>query len=96
MLILRRREGESIRIGDEIEVEIVQIGANKVRVGVRAPEQIRVVRKEVYDVGEENAAASGITPELQRSIVEWLCAQKALNMPPVRPISALTDTSGIP
>jgi len=96
VLILRRREGESIRIGDEIEVEIVQIGANKVRVGVRAPEHIRVVRKEVQEVGEENAAAGSITPEMQRSIVDRLCSQKILNMPLVQPISSLTDTSGIP
>jgi carbon storage regulator len=96
MLILRRREGESILIGDDVEIEIVQIGANKVRVGVRAPDHVRVVRKEIHVIGLENAVASAISPELRKAIVDQICGKTFLNIHAELPISSLTDTSGIP
>lgn len=96
MLILRRREGEAILIGDEIEIEIVQIGANKVKIGVRAPDDVRVIRKEIQIVGAENEAAGAISPDLRMEIVDRLCGKTFLNISKERPISSLTDTSGIP
>jgi carbon storage regulator len=44
MLILMRRAGESIRIGDDITVKIVSLERNRVRVGVNAPRDVRVDR----------------------------------------------------
>nr|PZN31997.1 MAG: carbon storage regulator [Actinomycetota bacterium] len=58
MLILTRREGESIRIGHDIVITVVEIRGNQVRLGVEAPRSIQVHRAEVYDqVVEENRAA---------------------------------------
>ncbi|MFT4034906.1 MAG: carbon storage regulator CsrA [Patulibacter sp.] len=48
MLVLTRKPGEAIVIGDEIEIEIVAIGGGKVRVGITAPRTTSVHRKEVY------------------------------------------------
>lgn len=48
MLILARRSGESIRIGDEMVVTILSIQGNQVRIGVEAPRDIAVHREEVY------------------------------------------------
>ncbi len=46
MLILTRRSGESIFIGDDIEIVIKEVGKNQVRVGINAPKQIPIRRKE--------------------------------------------------
>ena len=58
MLIMARRRGESILIGDEIEIVIAHIGRSRVKVGIRAPRQMPVVAREVRMVGEENRAAA--------------------------------------
>lgn len=66
MLILTRRAGESIVIGDDIVVTIVEAGRDAVRVGIDAPRHISVHRHEVYaEIARENEAAraAGLTPE---------------------------------
>ncbi len=63
MLVLTRKPGEAIVIGDDIEIEIVAIGGGKVRVGITAPRSTTVHRKEVWvelqteGAAEENGAA---------------------------------------
>ena len=58
MLMMSRRAGESILIGEEIEILIAHVGRKKVRVGIRAPRSLRVVGRELRLVEEENRAAS--------------------------------------
>lgn len=58
MLVLTRKPGEAIVIGDDIEIEIVAIGGGKVRVGITAPRETTVHRKEVYVELQEAAAAT--------------------------------------
>jgi carbon storage regulator len=48
MLVLTRKRDESIMIGDDIEVSVLSITGEKVRVGIQAPRDIPVHRKEVY------------------------------------------------
>jgi carbon storage regulator len=48
MLVLTRRRTESIMIGDDIEVSVLAIAGEKVRLGIQAPREIPVFRKEVY------------------------------------------------
>lgn len=48
MLVLTRKVGESIRIGDEIEIIVTAVDQNKVRIGVRSPRSIPVYREELY------------------------------------------------
>ena len=58
MLILNRKEGESIIIADNIEVRILEIQDGKIKIGIDAPREITILRKEVYDsVVEENKNA---------------------------------------
>jgi carbon storage regulator len=47
MLVLTRREGESLLIGDDVEITIVEISGNRVRLGVTAPRTVNVVRVEL-------------------------------------------------
>ena len=54
MLILTRRVGESLRIGDEVSVTVLGIKGSQVRIGVNAPKSVSVHREEVYDrINEE-------------------------------------------
>ena len=58
MLVIRRRSGESVWIGDKVEVEILEIEGSQVKIGIRAPREIAVVRSEIHLTAEENRAAS--------------------------------------
>jgi len=62
MLMMARREGETILIGEEIEVVIAHIGRSRVKVGIRAPREMTVIAREVQLVRDENRAASARTP----------------------------------
>ena len=47
MLVLSRREGERIRLGDSIVVTVVRVRGDRVRIGIEAPSEIRVLREEL-------------------------------------------------
>ena len=49
MLVLTRRQNESIVIGDNIEITITNVSRNKVRLGINAPADVSVHRKEIYE-----------------------------------------------
>ena len=58
MLVLSRKRSESIVIGDDIEVTVLSTSGEKVRLGIRAPRDVPVFRKEVYlEIQQENLAA---------------------------------------
>ncbi|HEX8325840.1 MAG TPA: carbon storage regulator CsrA [Tepidisphaeraceae bacterium] len=64
MLVLSRQRDETIMIGDDIEVTVVDIRGDKVRLGISAPKEIAVHRKEVYEaIKRENRAAAQVKPE---------------------------------
>jgi len=64
MLVLSRQRDETIVIGDDIEIKVVDIRGDKVRLGITAPPHIPVHRKEVYEaIQRENQAAAGVKPE---------------------------------
>jgi carbon storage regulator len=58
MLVMSRRQGETILIGEDIEILIAHIGRSRVKVGIRAPRQTLVVAREMKLVREENLAAA--------------------------------------
>lgn len=61
MLVLSRQRDETIMIGDDIEITVVDIRGDKVRLGITAPRQVPVHRKEVYDaIKRENAEAARV------------------------------------
>jgi carbon storage regulator len=64
MLILTRKQGESVAIGDDIKVTVVEIQGKQVKLGVKAPREISVHRQEVYEkIQEENVRAAQVSQE---------------------------------
>lgn len=62
MLILTRKPGESLYIGDNIKVSIVEIKGNQIRVGIEAPTELRIYREEIYlQILDENRKAAQMT-----------------------------------
>lgn len=63
MLILTRKSGEGIRIGDSITIKVIEIRGNQVRLGVEAPKNIMVHRDEIYTlIRQENELAAQSSP----------------------------------
>jgi carbon storage regulator len=56
MLVLSRQKDESIIIGDDVEITIVDVRGDKVRLGINAPREISVHRKEVYEAIQREKA----------------------------------------
>ena len=63
MLILTRRVGETLVIGDDVTVTVLGIKGNQVRIGVNAPKDISVHREEIYDRIQREKAGSESAPE---------------------------------
>lgn len=71
MLVLTRRENESIMIGDSIEVKILDVKEHQVKVGIAAPKDVAVHRKEVYlaiQAENEHAAAPPEVDDISKLI----------------------------
>jgi len=73
MLVLTRQTNESIMIGDQIELMVVEIRGDKVRIGINAPVDIPVYRKEVYNaIQRENIEAAKMPAGDLRKVEELL------------------------
>ncbi len=69
MLVLSRQKDETIMIGDDVEITVVDIRGDKVRLGIKAPPHIPVHRKEVYEaIQQENRAAANVSPDDIQSV----------------------------
>jgi carbon storage regulator len=58
MLVIRRRPGECFLVGDDVEIEVLDSSPSQVKLGIRAPKSVIVMRKEIYITREQNVAAS--------------------------------------
>jgi carbon storage regulator len=62
MLIIRRKQGECILIGESIRVRVVELSPGRVKIGIEAPPEVLILREEIRIAGEQNmAAARGAT-----------------------------------
>ncbi len=64
MLILSRRESESLKIGDDITITIHEIQGGRVRIGISAPKNISIMRTELLQIAEQNKEAVNTTSVL--------------------------------
>lgn len=76
MLVLTRKIDECLMIGDDVEVMVVDIDGDQVKIGIEAPRDIPIHRKEVYEeIQRENIAAAqaeGASDETTRSVAEFI------------------------
>jgi carbon storage regulator len=71
MLILARKENQSIMIGDDIEITIVNIKGDHVKVGIQAPTNVKVFRKEIFEeIKKANIEATNIKPDAMKNITD--------------------------
>ena len=67
MLVITRRSGESFMIGDDIEISIIEVAGDKAKVGISAPREIRILRRELIDelrsANTQAASVGGVSLE---------------------------------
>ncbi|MCG3110442.1 MAG: carbon storage regulator CsrA [Candidatus Manganitrophus sp.] len=70
MLVLTRKSGEGIIIGDQIRVVVIEVHGNQVRLGIEAPAGIKIYREEVLaKIMLENKKAAGVDPKQLKDIL---------------------------
>jgi carbon storage regulator len=73
MLVLSRKIDERIMIGDQIEISVVDIKGDQVKLGISAPSQVKVYRKEVYQaIQKENIEAARVKPSALPTLEDLL------------------------
>ena len=78
MLVLTRKRNQSIVVNDNIELTIIDIQGDQVRVGINAPKDVKVFRKEVYvEMTEENQRASNVQMDALNMLKNAIKKQKA-------------------
>ena len=70
MLILSRKPGETLLINNEIEVKIIEINGDKVKIGIQAPKDVKILRQELAQTMDSNkASATKMSPSKLRSML---------------------------
>ncbi|CAH0237658.1 Carbon storage regulator homolog [Peribacillus sp. Bi96] len=72
MLVLTRKVNEAIMIGDDIEIKILSIEGEQIKLGINAPKNVDIHRKEIYlSIQQENSEATKTEPNLLENINEY-------------------------
>jgi len=65
MLVLTRKKNEAIQIGDDIEIKILSVDGDQIKLGIEAPKSVEIHRKEVYlDIQNQNSEAANIPSDI--------------------------------
>lgn len=71
MLVLTRKKGEAIQIGDDIEIKVLSVDGDQIKIGIEAPLSVDIYRKEIYvSIQEENNEAANVTLDLVKLLTE--------------------------
>ena len=83
MLVIRRRAGESILVGEDIEIQILDLSPTRVKLGIVAPDAVQILRKELMLTAEQNLiAARGVTEKGILSLLRGLAAPSVIPSKP--------------
>jgi carbon storage regulator len=92
MFVIRRKIGESVRIGEDILVEVLESTPSRVKLGITAPPDVRVVRSEVLLAESQNrAAAGGCRPDVLASLARQIRQETPLPFQPGNVISGVPE-----
>ncbi|RDW16520.1 carbon storage regulator [Oceanobacillus arenosus] len=71
MLVLTRKRNEAIQIGEDIEIKILSIEGDQIKLGIDAPKSIDIHRKEIYvDIQKQNSEAANVSMDLLKLLKE--------------------------
>jgi carbon storage regulator len=84
VLIIRRRRGEAILIGENIEIEILETSPTQVKLGITAPKEVTVLRSEIRVTRDVNRAASSPDPKKLSQLVDQI---RETELSPTQPSS---------
>lgn len=80
MLVVRRRAGEGIVVAGEIAIEVIEISRTRVKLGISAPRQVPVLRRETVTLREENRQAAALVSERGQAGIEQVLRALRLGM----------------
>ena len=73
MLVLGRKTNESILIGDDVEITVLAVDGDRVKIGIKAPDSVRILRQELYQsVKEENLRAATTDAHAKQALLTSL------------------------
>lgn len=72
MLVLTRKPGQSIKIGDRVEVQVLSVAGEKVRLGITAPRDVSIFRNEVYDRIEHESSGDAVDAGTNAAVADAL------------------------
>ncbi|HEX2937973.1 MAG TPA: carbon storage regulator CsrA [Ruminiclostridium sp.] len=75
MLVLARRSGDSIIIGDDIEITVIEVQGDKVKLGIKAPKKVPVMRRELLDEAK-SANKEAASPNVDLKLLKNFLNQK--------------------
>jgi carbon storage regulator len=67
LLIITRRPGEKIMLGDDVVIEVIEVSGSSVRVGIAAPKSLPVYREEIWKSVKDEQANAGYAPDQPRT-----------------------------
>ena len=74
MLVIRRKSGEVVLIGRDVQIEVLEVTGSQVKLGVTAPKDVLIMRKEVHITRQQNAVASAEISSLELArLAEQFC-----------------------
>ena len=82
MLVLSRKPGEALRVGEDVEITVVEVKGDMVRLGIQAPREVQVWRRELWEA---------IVEENKKAAEEAAAAATAPEIPVILPKTAVTD-----
>jgi len=80
MLVVRRRAGEGIVVAGEIAIEVIEISRTRVKLGISAPREVPVLRRETVTLREENRQAAALVSERGQAGIEQVLRALRLGM----------------
>lgn len=72
MLVLKRKVGEKIQIGDDIEIQILDVEGDTIKIGFNAPRQVQIMRSELYEAIREENMKAGTNGTGHQQLLELL------------------------
>lgn len=73
MLVITRKTGEGLVIGEDTKIRVLEVGKDRVRIGIEAPMNVKIIREELYDTEKQNLQAAGA---LSQSVMAQIMKNK--------------------